>query len=299
MDGDPPSRCSDCGEPLGPRQRYCGNCGRPLLTPSSSPPAFAAVAGPDAWDTVAEADFLRYGVARAIERTRTGLLLMVVAFAFLWVPYLDIVADLFALLGVGFLWLGRHGLGADHRRQVVLGAVCAVASFGLAFIASLWFVDSIYTAVGAGGSSAGVSQSLVNAFHGLLAVSAVAALLSVVAYLVLPYALADRTGRILLACGAGLALVISWTTVLLTYTEVGAAVAATTSGGAITADPLAALDARIAAISVAQVVPDLLFLVAYERVRRALGRPVRADRPGGTSRSGYARLEQPARERTG
>jgi hypothetical protein len=289
--GDPSSRCRFCGEALGPRQRYCGQCGRAILLPPSASASFEAVAGPDSWDTVAEADLLEHGVYRGIERTRTGLLLMAVAFAFLWIPYLNVLADLLVLVGVVFLWLGRHSLGAAHRRTVVLGCVCVVASLGLGLITSLWFVDAVYTAVGSGGSSAQVSQSVVNAFYGLLVVAAVAGLLSVIAYLVLPYALADRTGRILLGCGAGLALAISWIAVLVTYSEVGAAVAATTSGGAVTADPLAALDTRVAAISVAQVVPDLLFLVAYERVRRTLGRPRQAASPGGSSPGPYARLE--------
>lgn len=244
-------------------------------TSSSGP----AVADNEKWDWVGTIDE-KLARARAQERTKTGLLLMIIAFALLWIPYVSDLGALIALVGIGFLWLGRHGFGPAHRRNVLLGGACVALGLLIGIVIAAWFVDSLLTQTSPGQST----SSLVAVFQSDLGVLFVAGLatasLTAIAYLVLPYALADPTSRIVLFSAAVLTVVISALSVAIEFPQISTAVAQATSGSSISTGPITALQGESILLSTAQILPDLMFLWAYNRTRtRAFSDPSSFGRP--------------------
>ena len=118
--------CPGCSHPVEEGQHFCSNCG--LTLDARSTPATSAIPLRDAWDPVLVQDDLatRAASPRTRERANTGMLLMIVAFALFWVPYVQDLGSLLAFIGIIFLWFGRKAFDEPFRRWVVRGIVLVV-----------------------------------------------------------------------------------------------------------------------------------------------------------------------------
>src|SRR5207245_8237976 len=102
---------------------FCTNCGSPLSAgapPSSgAPPMYPAPGAyggampglPSAWDADRR---------KQIDRTKTGLLLLLIGGLISWIPILGILGGLLLLIGAILVILGRQAFGSTHRRNVVI-----------------------------------------------------------------------------------------------------------------------------------------------------------------------------------
>ena len=61
--------------------------------------------------------------ANAIERTKTGLLLIVIGFVISWIPIVGAVGGILELVGAILVILGRHPFGPDHARNILLSII--------------------------------------------------------------------------------------------------------------------------------------------------------------------------------
>jgi hypothetical protein len=256
-----PLVCPRCGKPVISQQQYCFQCGSPLawnvpgadssqkLTPFQS--ASVAEMGP-----------------RARNRTRAGFTLMIVAFAILWIPYVGDLGALVALAGVVMLFLGREGFDESHRRLVSLGTTAVIIGLLVSIGVALWFVSTIISAATTPGETlTQVGAVLSSALGTLLVVALVATGLTSLGYVALPYALADRTSRILLWAGLAASLGIAVLVLSLLYPQITMAIAQATSGSTINVTPVQTLDSKSILAGAAQVGPDLMFLLAYYQTR--------------------------------
>jgi zinc-ribbon domain len=273
--------CPSCGAPVSAGHKFCPNCGvlLPAATgplPLAGPPAF----GGGTWGGVGLGE--PAVVPKGQDQTKTGLLLIAIAFGLLWIPYVSGVGGLLALIGILLLWLGRKGFGPNHRRNVLVGGTCVLLSFLTGIVVAAWFIDALLTQTPPGETSRMVSSAFQSDLGVVFLVGVAASILSAVAYVSLPFALADPTSRYLLVTAGVLTVVISAVTTSLLYPQIAGAVAQATAGSTINSAPITALEQRSYFLSTAQILPDMLFLWAYYRTRRR----VFPDHPPSTPRAG-------------
>jgi len=273
------SRCPACGGPAEPGARFCSRCGQAL--PAAAPELTYAPPGQASWGTVADVEAVGYDGNRTADRTRTGVLLMILSFALAWIPYVAFVGGILALIGIVFLWLGRAGFGPDHRRNVVAGCVCVLLGILVSLFAALWFASAVVSAAATTSTTlSGVGAALQSALEGLLVSAVVAGALGALGYVLLPYALADRTSRWLLWGGLVLSVALSVLLLTLLWPQLTAAIGQATSGTTINVAPVQAVETRETIVATVQFFPQMMFLTAYYRVRRRLMRG-----PGGAATS--------------
>lgn len=102
--------CPQCGYVSPATAEFCTNCGRPLV-PTATPP-------------LAEAELLR-----GRSRTRTGFLLLFIAFLLLVVPLVSIVGTLLAIVAVILIYMGAEAYGARHKRNVLASILIWIVIF--------------------------------------------------------------------------------------------------------------------------------------------------------------------------
>src|SRR3989449_6060667 len=99
---------------------FCTNCGSPLSAgtpaPSGAPPMYPAPGAyggampglPSAWDV---------GRRKQIDRTKTGLLLLLIGGLILWISIIGLFGGVLFLLGAVLLVLRREAVGSTPPRN--------------------------------------------------------------------------------------------------------------------------------------------------------------------------------------
>src|SRR5213592_907352 len=108
--------CPRCGAANSPGTMFCVNCGSALSAGAGGPPAAApmypgAMPGlPSAWDAERR---------KQIDRTKTGVLLLLIGTLIGWLPIIGVLGGLLVLIGAILVILGRKAFGAAHSRNVL------------------------------------------------------------------------------------------------------------------------------------------------------------------------------------
>src|SRR2546426_7467820 len=97
---------------------FCVNCGSALSAGAGGAPAAAtpmyppAMPGlPSAWDAERR---------KQIDRTKTGLLLLLIGGLISWIPLIGVVGGLLLLIGAIFLIIGRKTFCSTHAPDVAI-----------------------------------------------------------------------------------------------------------------------------------------------------------------------------------
>src|SRR6266849_2607952 len=126
--------------------RYCSICGN-LLAPV--PPAQTVTPSPMPSAPVTTAPNAYYGYvasyyetarATAIDRTKTGLLLLVIGLVISWIPTVGAIGVFLELAGAILVILGRHPFGPDHARNVLLSIIIFVIAIAVVVVAAIFVV---------------------------------------------------------------------------------------------------------------------------------------------------------------
>lgn len=262
-----PLGCPRCGYQNAPGYQFCVNCGAPLTAaPGATAPPTVPAAGPYA----VPPGYVPYGApvdydrTKRIDRTKTGILLLLIGSLLSWVPVIGLVADLLLLIGAIFVILGRKAFGATHSRNVVLSIVLFIVGLlvvaGVAVIAALSNIGSI---VGPGGSVNLTPAFLASTANAGLIGAIVSAIIVGIAEVLFTYALQAQTGRLLLwaAYGANIALAV------VLYLLVSPQYAAV-----VTQDQYLAAAASQQTYALLSVIPALIFAaadyLAWSRISR-------------------------------
>ncbi|MGQ0798242.1 MAG: zinc ribbon domain-containing protein, partial [Methanobacteriota archaeon] len=214
--------CSKCGFTNQPGFQFCTNCGSaltaapPMAVPPAAapgaPPAFGAppmygpptapmpfVYGPPPWEMERR---------KQIDRTKTGILLLLIGTLLGWIPIIGVIGGLLVLIGVILVILGRKAFGAAHSRNVIVSLVLFILGFVGAFSLGFWFALAILS-LPPGSPAAVVAEAVRSAFNTLLVGTIIVTAISSIGSILFTYALQTQPGRILLFAGYGANLAIS------------------------------------------------------------------------------------------
>ncbi|HYT17347.1 MAG TPA: zinc ribbon domain-containing protein [Thermoplasmata archaeon] len=251
--------CPRCGAANNPGTMFCVNCGSALSAGAGGAPAAAApmyppaMPGlPSAWDAERR---------KQVDRTKTGLLLLLIGGLISWIPLIGIVGFLLLLIGAILVILGRKAFGSTHARNVVLAIVLYFVGIIIGIIAGVLFAAALFSAV-ASQNPAAVASALASAFNTLLVGAIIAAAVSGIASVLFTYALQKQIGKMLLWAGYAANLVISIAVFAIIGPLISNAVAQSTSGGTYDPAPIVALQGQLSALGYLSVVPALLFAAA-------------------------------------
>ena len=137
---------------------------------------------------------------RGIDRTKTGLLLLVIGFFTSWIPFVGAIGGLLEFIGAIMVILGRHAFGPEHSRNVLWAVIIFIVGI-VAGVVAVFVV--IFSTVFANLQYPGRPpfRPLIfdpTAFYtGIL----IGIVIVQVSYVLLTYALQKRNGRILLLIG--------------------------------------------------------------------------------------------------
>src|SRR6266581_2046128 len=144
--------CPKCGTNNPATARYCSLCGNLLapvppaqtVTPSLMPSVPATTAPSAYYGYVAS--YYETARATAIDRTKNGLMLLVIGLVISWIPTVGAVGVFLELAGAILVILGRHAFGPDHARNILLSIIIfGIAIFG---IAEVLFTYALQTSSG-------------------------------------------------------------------------------------------------------------------------------------------------------
>jgi hypothetical protein len=251
--------CPRCGQPCSVGQGFCAFCGAPLGAPGGSGPSAPGPVG--GWAPTPPP------APRSPDQTITGLLLLGIAFALAWIPFVDFVSGILILIGLIYLWNGRGELGQLHRAEVKLALLLFLVGLVVAVTSAIVLVFATFSfTVNFNSTQPLVTHPRVSlAFEAAIAATlAVASALVAVCWVKLPYSLADPTARKLLVLGGGLDIAFGTLYAVSDVQSVAAASSVFGTGPAPGPLPSPLLVGLLLAI------PYLVFLVAYLRIRKRL-----------------------------
>jgi len=198
--------CPKCGTSNVSTAGFCSICGNPLVSvPSgqpvtpSPPPSIPATPAPNPYYQYAAG---YYATARAtgIDRTKTGLLLLVIGFFLGWIPVAGAVGGLLELIGAILVILGRHTFGPEHARNVIWSIIIFVIAIVVAVVAVVVVVFSALSTFNPNNPVA--PQAFASSFMNFtFVIILVGAVIFGLAEVLFTYALQKSGGQLLLWCG--------------------------------------------------------------------------------------------------
>jgi len=263
------STCPKCGYANLPNARFCANCATQLTASPPSyqgpqqspgiPPAQWYGSPPGYWNPVETAR--RTG----IDRTKTGLLLVIAGILLGPIPYVTYIGLILAIIGVIIVIIGRDPFGSSHSNYVIFSVVTYCIGLVIAFVAGFLFGFSFLSAALSGGRQALVEQALVSEFNDLIISILISGAVMGIAYVIFTYALQDSMGRVLLYIAFATQLAVSVTVAYIVSPQVAGAVTQSFSSGTFDPSPLSALQAQLQFLRLLGLIPAAIFAFAYYR----------------------------------
>ena len=212
--------CSHCGFLNLAGAKFCSNCGTTLsitgqpqvpTSPSfGSVPSFQSVPSYD-YGTIMEMQQRTHD----IDRTKAGLMLLVIGIILGPIPYVKFVGGILVLIGAILVIIGRKSFGPDHSRNTIWSAIVFVVGLVVVIAGTVAFAFSVASAAVAAANRSGTfnptifSQSLSSAFTGILIGAAVGGAVIGIAQVLFTYAIQDHNGRTLLWAGYAASIAVS------------------------------------------------------------------------------------------
>jgi len=261
--------CPRCGAANAAGTKFCVNCGSALSagTGAGRPPAAPMYPGampglPSAWDAERR---------KQIDRTKTGVLLILVGTLIGWLPYIGIIGFLLVFVGAILVILGRKAFGAAHSRNVIISIVLVILGIIITVVAGVILVFATISSIIPG--NAPTPAAITSTFNNFLIILVVGTIVTGLASVFFTYAIQNQTGRMLLLGGYAARIVLQIAIFVVLSQAVGTFVAAMFPGG--TYNPAAA---AVAAADFSARVQTLGYLEAanLEKTKSTLPLPSRA-----------------------
>lgn len=266
--------CPKCGFANQPGYQFCTNCGATIAAGAAAgmPPPAGPPPGAYAPPYPAYAPPWEYERRKQIDRTKTGLLLLLVGAILSWIPLISAVGALVAFIGAILVILGRKPFGAKHSRNVIVSLVMYIVGI----IAYIVFVIAAVLAslgnyLGTPTDPAALVAAAESAINSALLGSIVLAVALGIANILFIIELQNPMGRIVLFAAFGASVAISVATYFVVSPLLATAFAGLTDPNEIAA-AAASLEAQIATIGYLGVISAALYAVAdyiaWSRINR-------------------------------
>lgn len=215
---------------------------------------------------------------REIDRTKTGLLLIIIGILLYPLPFVNFVGDILILIGAILVIVGRKVFGSVHARNTIWSIIIFVIGVGVVAAGILAFAFAVASAtIAAVNPSNGtinptaISQSLESSFNILLVFTAVGLGIFGIAEVLFTYALQKQTGRILLWTGYAASLAVAIVTFLIISPQVANAASQSFTGTTYNGTAFADLQTQEYVLGLLNYIPAVIFAgaiyLAWSRIR--------------------------------
>ena len=266
--------CPHCGFLNSPDSAFCEKCRTALTSaPTTQNPNIMPYSGP--LPKYEQESF--YGRAttmaqlargRDMDKTKTGLLLLIIGILLGPIPYANYLGGLLVLIGAIVVITGRNSFGPAHSRNTVFSAVIYAAGSLVLILIVLASTSSAIYAVQAGASAA---QALSSAITNALVSAVVGGIILGLAQVLFTYAIQDRLGKTLLWLGYAASIAVSILIVLIVSPEISVATAQSTANGFDPA-PFYDLQTRLRALMLVDFIPAIINASALYLARSRIER---------------------------
>ena len=273
-----PLACTRCGYQNQPGYQFCSNCGAPLVAAPGAavPPPVQPYAQPPAYGYYPPS--VDYDRTRQIDRTKTGLLLLLIGSLIGWIPYgISLIGGILALVGAILVILGRKAFGTKHSRNVVIAVVLYVVGFIGLFVVAIAFAVALIGSIIPG--TMPTVATLEGAVNTLLIGGIVVSFITGLAQVLFTYEIQNQAGRILLFAGMGASIALQIAIFFLISPLIAVAIGNALAGGTYNSGPIADLQNRVTAYSLLGAIANLLWAGAYYLVWSRISRGEIPGRP--------------------
>ncbi len=234
----------------------------PPTTPYPAYPGYPAYPpysyGPPPWEAERR---------KQIDRTKAGILLLLIGALLSWIPYIGGIGGLFTLLGAILVIIGRKAFGTTHRRNVVVSIILFCAGIAVALVGAFAVVFVAVEGVTPGVTEAQLTALLVDAFTNLLIIVAAGTFIAGLASVFFTYALQKTEGHVVLWAAYGATVGVQIAILVATLPLVPAIAAQVahqivTTGTVDSAELSAAISGASTGLSLLNAIPALLYAAA-------------------------------------
>jgi len=275
-----PLYCTRCGSANVAGARLCIGCGSPMsmVGPPQAPIAPAPGTGP-VFQQPPPYNYAAYAAqmaaqnrVREIDRTKTGLLLLIIGILLGPIPYVVYVGGILVIIGAILVILGRKAFGPIHSRNTIWSVVIYIIGIGIVIAGSVAFIfavvsASVANAAGTSLSQATVSQSLSSSFNILLVAAAIGGAVLGIAQVLFTYALQNQTGKTLLWIGYAASLAISIIEFIIISPLISSAASQSYANGTYNPVPFSNLQSQLQIIGLLGFIPAIVFASAIYLAR--------------------------------
>ena len=198
-----------------------------------------------------------------IDRTKTGLLLLIIGTILGPIPFIGIIGAILILIGVILVILGRHVFGETHSRNAIWSVGIYIVGLVVIFVFTIGFIASIISAASLTNNPSVLADAIVSSFYNFLIGLIIGSAISGIANVLFTYTLQKPTGRLLLWLGYTLGLVTGIVTFAVIGPQVSAVAQQAVSGGTFNRVPINALQAQAQGLGLLRFIPALIYAIAY------------------------------------
>lgn len=257
--------CPSCAYTLVTGEPFCPHCGAAVTASATAAPP-PPLAYP-AWGAPHYMPTGNSGRVQMIDRTKSGLTLLIAGALLSWIPIISIIGGLLALVGAILVILGRDAFGAAHSRNVMIAVVLYIIGFFAILLIAISFAASLTAASSLPASEA--PGAITDAFRGYLLAVLVAGIFTGLAEVLFLYGLLNALGKVLIWASFLLGILLA----AFVFTSIMNLLPATLAAAYATMPPdpapLVALDNQLQSLRLLTALPSLLSAAAaYVALRR-------------------------------
>lgn len=206
-----------------------------------------------------------YERTRQIDRTKTGVLLLMIGALLGWIPFgISFLGAVLSFIGAILVILGRRAFGAKHSRNVIAAIVVYIFSIVATVVVAVVFAIALLGSLIPG--TVPTVADLQGAINTLLIGTIAAAIIAGIAQILFTYEIQDPTGRYLLFAGFGASVALQIAIYFIIAPLITAAISEALTGGTYDSAPILAISDQASTYGLLAVVANLLWAGAYYMV---------------------------------
>ncbi len=207
---------------------------------------------PSAWDAERR---------KQIDRTKTGLLLLLIGSLIAWIPLIGALGSLLILIGAILVIIGRKAFGRVHARSVMTALGLFILGVIGAIVLGVIFAISLISSI-SGQDPRTVATAFGNALNTLLIGTIIVGAISGIGSVLFTYALQEKTGRMILWAAYVASVAVTVVIFAIISPLIKQAVNDAVAGGTYNSAPLLALQNQQISLNLLHAIPSLLFAAA-------------------------------------